>query len=97
MPADRSSSQNRKFHALCSDVARQASFNGRRLSTQQWKVLFVSAWVIASGDDPDLVRGLEGEFVLLRESTARMGVARMADLIEYCHAWCALNNIELSK
>ncbi|MWQ04990.1 hypothetical protein GHI33_10230, partial [Glaesserella parasuis] len=34
-----------------------------------------------------LVIGLEGELVNIRESTAEMGVKRMASLIEYTTAW----------
>jgi hypothetical protein len=89
--------QSAKFHALCGEVARQATFGGRKLSGQQWKVLFCSALAIIDGDDPDLVQGLAGEFVALRESTARMSAARMNNLIEYASCWAAENGIKLTK
>ena len=89
--------QSAKFHALCGEVAKQARFGGRKLSGQQWKVLFCSALAIIDGEDPDLVQGLAGEFVMLRESTARMSASRMNNLIEYATYWAVQNGIKLSK
>ena len=94
-PMTRSVEQNAKFHAICSDVAKQATYAGRKLTMEQWKVLFVSGHAISTNQGADMVPGLEGEFVNLRESTAAMPVARMASLIEYVQAWCAENRIRL--
>lgn len=85
----RSLDQNAKFHALCGDAARDLQFMGRKLTLEQWKVLFVSGHAIATKMGVDMVPGLEGEFVNLRESTAQMGVKRMASLIEYTQAYIA--------
>lgn len=93
----RSSPQNRIFHAICTDVARQTTFLGKTRSAQQWKVIFVSAHAVATGGESELVEGLEGELVQLRESTAKMTRERMISLIEYAIAWCALNNINTQK
>lgn len=92
-PMTRSMEQNSRFHAMCSDVARQATYAGRKLSLEQWKVLFVSGHAIATKQGADMIPGIEGEFVNLRESTAAMTVARMASLIEYVQAWCAENGV----
>lgn len=89
--------QSARFHAICGEVAKQAMFDGRRLSAQQWKVLFCSAHLVVAGEDPDLVQGLAGEFVSLRESTASMSVSRMCSLIEYVTCWAVENNIILAK
>lgn len=96
-PRTRTELQNEKFHAMCGDVARQVEFNGRMLTLQQWKVLFVSAHAKATGEDYDLEVGLEGELVNLRESTAQMGVKRMASLIEYVQAWASENDVVWSE
>lgn len=42
-----------------------------------------------SGNKPeaDVLPGLEGEYVNIRESSAQMSVKRMASLIEYTTAW----------
>ena len=92
----RSLDQNAKFHALCSDVAKSgALWMGRQLSAAQWKVMFVSGHAIATGVGADILPGIEGEFVNVRESTARMSKKRGASLIEYVLAWCAENEILL--
>lgn len=83
----RSLDQNAKFHALCNDASKTMTYMGRVLKTDQWKVLFISGHAIATGIGADMIPGLEGEFVNLRESSAQMGVNRMASLIEYTQAY----------
>lgn len=92
-PRTRSLDQNAMLHALFSDVAKQATLHGRRLTPIQWKTVFISAHATATGLGSDMVPGLEGEFVNIRESSARMSVSRMTSLIEYILAWCADNGI----
>jgi hypothetical protein len=96
-PPDRLLVQNAKFHSMCGDVARQAKYMGRDLTGAQWKVLFVSAFSIEMGDSVDMVPGLTGEIVNLRESTALMSIARMASLIEYVACWGAENNVTFKE
>lgn len=91
----RTPAQGARFHAICGEVARQARFNGRTLNQQQWKILLLSAHLIVSGEDPDLILGLVGEFVLL-ESTAGMTVERMSSLIDYATCWAVQNGVELA-
>lgn len=92
----RSLDQNAKFHAICSDVAKAgAKWMNKPMTAQQWKVLFVSGHAVASGSGAEVVTGLEGEFVNIRESTARMSKKRGASLIEYVLAWCAEHEILL--
>lgn len=88
--------QNAKFHAMCADVAAQCEFMGRELSLEQWKVLFISGHAKATGLDAEIVPGLEGEFVNIRESSAQMSVKRMASLIEYVTAWGAQNGVHFN-
>jgi hypothetical protein len=88
--------QNAKFHAMVGDIAREALFDDRRLSPSQVKVLLISAHAMVTGEGQDIVRGLEGEFVNIRESSAEMTVTRMASLIEFTSAWCATHGIRLS-
>lgn len=83
----RSDEQNRKFHALLGDISRQLLWQSEPLDVQGWKNLLVSGHTIATNLPYKLVRGLEGELVNVRESTARMNVQRMASLIEYTLAW----------
>ena len=81
-PAKRSLDQNAKFHALCSDLAGM-QWAGKPRDAEQWKVLLVSGHAVATKRTADVVLGLEGEFVNLRESTARMSKERSSSLIEY--------------
>jgi hypothetical protein len=89
--------QNAKFHAMCEDVARRATWAGEKRTRDQWKVLFVSGHAIATGRGAEVVEGLEGEFVNIRESTAAMSKARLSSLIEYVTAWCAGNGVKLRE
>lgn len=92
----RTAAQNSFLHLLFGQIASQAQFHGRTLTAIQWKTLMVSAHSIATGIGADMVPGLEGEWVNIRESTAQMGVRRLNSLIEYTLAWCAGNNIKIS-
>lgn len=94
-PKTRNSEQNAKFHAMCQDLAGK-KWGGKERSAAEWKVLLVSGHMIATGEAQNMTVGLEGEVVNLRESTAAMGVKRMASLIEYTQAWIA-NNLEEVK
>jgi hypothetical protein len=95
--ATRSLEQNAKFHALCGDVAKSGvKWMGAERTPAQWKVLFVSGHAIATGLGADIVPGLEGEFVNIRESTAKMSKSRGSSLIEYVLAWCAVNGIKIN-
>lgn len=92
----RSLDQNAKLHALFCDVSRQLTWQGRTLSPDQWKVLFISAHATATKEGSDIIPGLEGEFVNIRESSARMTVSRMNSLLEYVTSWAVDNGVKLT-
>lgn len=96
-PPDRLLVQNARFHAMCGDVAKQAKYMERTLKLAQWKVLFISAHAIETGLGADVVPGLCGEFVNIRESSAGMSITRMASLIEYVAAWGAQNGVAFKE
>lgn len=102
-PATRSLDQNAKFHAICTDLAKShLEWAGKRRNADEWKVLLVSAHTVATKDDPgsvkpEIVPGLEGEFVNVRESTARMSVRRAASLITYAIAFCDMHGVQLTE
>lgn len=96
-PETRSDAQNRLLHALFSDVAKQAEWMGQKRTALEWKLLFVSGHSVATKQGADLVPGLEGEFLNLRESTARMGKARMASLLDYVMSWAIEHGVELRE
>lgn len=88
--------QNAKLHAMLTDISAQATYMGKRRSVEFWKGLFVSGWQIATGQAPEIVPGLEGEFINIRTSTTTLGVRKLAELIEYINAWAAGEGIRFS-
>lgn len=95
-PHNRTLDQNAKFHALCSDLEKaKAQWAGKPRTAAEWKVLLVSGHAIATKEGAEIVPGLEGEFVNIRESTAAMSKSRGASLIEYTLAFCAGQGIQV--
>jgi hypothetical protein len=93
-PERRNTEQNAKFHALCSDLAKAGvPWAGKPRDAAAWKVLLVSGHAMATKEGAEIVPGLEGEFVNIRESTALMTKARGSSLIEYAVAFCATHGI----
>ena len=96
--ATRNLDQNAKFHAICGGVAKSGTtWAGKPRTKTQWKCLLVSGHAIATDEPTDIVLGLEGEFINLRESTASMSIRRASSLIEYSLAWCAQTGIYIAQ
>ncbi|MCV5137803.1 recombination protein NinB, partial [Escherichia coli] len=72
--------QNAKFHAMLADIARQVQWCDKWLKPEQWKVLLISGHAVATKQEADVLPGLEGEYVNIRESSAQMSVKHMASL-----------------
>lgn len=83
----RSNEASAKFHAMCTDFARSGvQWAGKRRTAEEWKVLLISGHAVATRLGAEVVPGLENEFCNIRESSARMSIARMNSLIEYAYA-----------
>jgi hypothetical protein len=84
--------QNAKFHAICEDLERAgAKWAESARTAEQWKVLLVSGHAIATKQGAEVVTGIEGELVNIRESTALMSKSRASSLIEYAQAFAAMH------
>lgn len=82
--------QNAHFHAICADLARaKAQWFGKARTAAEWKVLLVSGHAVATKERADIVPGIEGEMVNIRESTALMSKARGSSLIEYAQSFAS--------
>ena len=93
----RTDGQNERFHAICGDIAKSGlMWAGKPRTAVQWKGLLVSGHAVATGEGAEMVPGLEGEFVNLRESTALMSVKRGSSLIEYATAFALDNGVRLN-
>lgn len=96
-PRTRSLDQNAKLHAMFSDFAKSGLlFSGKARSLEEWKVILISGHSIATGGQGEVIAGIEGELICIRESSASMTVSRMASLIEYVTAYATENGVQLS-
>lgn len=94
----RTSPQNRKFHAICRDFARaRVKWAGKLRDEYEWKVLLISGHTVATGGQSEVIAGLEGEFVNVRESSASMTKSRGSSLLEYCIATAVMRGIPLTE
>lgn len=86
--------QSAKFHAMCGDLAKaRIEWFGKPRTAEEWKVLLISGHAAATKEGGEVVPGLEGELVSIRESTALMSKKRSSSLIEYTVAFCAAHGI----
>ena len=95
-PPTRSLQQNAYFHDLCGEIAKAGvHWMGKPRTADQWKVLLISGHGIATGHGAEVVAGMEGEIVNIRESSAQMGVGRLNSLIDYTLAFVAEHDVKL--
>ena len=74
----RSLEQNSMLWALLTDVSRQVDWYGRKLSPENWKNVFSAAL-----KKQDVVPNIDGDgFVVLGQSTSKMGKKEFGDMIE---------------
>ena len=91
-PPGRNLEQNAKMWACLGDVSAQVKWHGRKLSPEEWKHLFS-----ATLSKLDVVPNLDGTgFVALGKSTANMGKAEMAEMIELILAFGAERGVIFS-
>lgn len=97
-PRTRSNDQNAMFHAICDDIAKSGhTWAGKQRTAAQWKVLLISGHAVATNEGAEVIPGLEGEYINIRESSALMSVRRAASLITYVLAYCDSNGITLTE
>ncbi|MGY3535371.1 recombination protein NinB [Bradyrhizobium sp. USDA 4452] len=84
--------QNDRMWAMLTDIARQCTLNGRRWSTDQWKVIFLHEL----GREAQFIPSLSGNFIPYGQSSSDLGVKEMSDLIESMFAYGAENGVRWS-
>jgi hypothetical protein len=87
----RSLEQNRKCWAMLAEVSEQVNWHGQHLSAEDWKHVFTS-----SLKKQRAVPGIDGGFVVLGQSTSKMTIAEMSELIELMHAFGAEHNVKFT-
>ncbi|SEN67803.1 recombination protein NinB [Bradyrhizobium sp. OK095] len=84
--------QNSRMWAMLTDIARQCHIDGRRLTTDQWKVVFMHEL----GQQVEFIPSLSGTFIPYGQSSSDLGVKEMSDLIESMFAYGAENSVTWS-
>ncbi len=89
----RTTAQSDRMWAHLTDIARQRDWHGAKLSTEDWKVLFMSAL----NQELRIVPNLAGDgFIPLGRSSSDLSREEMADLIDFIECWCAQNGVTLN-
>ncbi len=95
-PPARNLLQNSILHGLISDVVRAKTvWAGKEWDIDSWRAIFASAYAKAVNLPVQTIPGLEGEFVAIRPSTARMSKSELSALIEYVTAFCVQRGIPI--
>lgn len=91
-PARRSDAQNARMWAMLSDIS-QAMPDGRRLTPDVWKAVFMNA----CGHAVQFETGLSGEPFPVGFRSSRLSKAQMGELMDFIEAWAAERGIVLSQ
>ena len=84
----RSVEQNAKMWATLAEIANQVDWYGQKLTAEEWK------WVLsASLKKQRAVPGIDGGFVVLGQSTSKMTIAEMSEMIELSVAFGAQQGV----
>lgn len=92
----RTSEQNKRLHALISDISTQMKWAGEYRDAETWKRLFVSAFERERGNSPVILPALDGhgmDFVFTR--THRMNKAEMIQMIDFVTAFALEHDVRL--
>jgi len=91
-PQTRSRDQNARLWAMLGDVSKQVDWHGQKLESEDWKHIFS-----ASLKQQRAVPGLDGGFVVLGQSTSKMTIKEMSDLMELISAFGADRGVKWSE
>lgn len=95
----RSDPQNKKFHAIIGQIAKQAEHAGSKWTVEDWKRFLIDQWCVdreLSGGE--VVRSLDGQRVVqLGKQSRKFTKAEGADFIEWLLMWSATNGIDIKE
>lgn len=89
--AKRSSEQNARFWAMLTDVATQLTWHGQKLSTDDWKLIFLDALKRELRMVPNIT---SNGFVNLGRSSSGLTKSEFSDLIEIIMAFGAEHGVQ---
>lgn len=87
-PITRSLEQNARLWAMLTDLSEQVTWHGLKLSPEDWKHVMT-----AGLKSQRAVPGIDGGFVVLGQSTSKMGKAEMTELQELIAAFGAEHGV----
>jgi hypothetical protein len=86
--------QNAKAHAMLSDISKQVTWHGVKLSKEVWKRLTIAAMLREIGEKPILVPALDGCGIdIIYEKSSKLGVKKTCLWIEWMYCFGAENNV----
>lgn len=89
-PLTRTLEQNAKLWATLTDVSEQVNWHGQKLTPEDWKHVFSAAL-----NQQRVVPNIDSTgFVVLGQSTSKMTVRQMADMIELINAFGAEHGVK---
>lgn len=92
-PLTRTLEQNAKLWAMLTDVSEQVNWHGQKLTPEDWKHVFSAAL-----NQQRVVPNIDSTgFVVLGQSTSKMTVRQMADMIELINAFGAERNVNFKE
>lgn len=90
----RSIPQNDRMWAMLTDISTQLLWHGQRLSTEDWKLMFLSALK----QEMRMVPNIDGNgWVQLGRSSSDLSKQEMSDLFEIIEAFCAKHGVKLME
>lgn len=93
----RSADQNAALHAVLTDIAKQVSWHGQKLSVDVWKRLCTAAWLREKNEQPMMIPALDGKgFDVIFEKTSKLSLTQCSELIEWCFAFGAEHDVKFS-
>ena len=83
--------QNAKFWAMLNEISAQVVWHGRKLSSEEWKIVFSAAL-----KKQEVIPGIDGGFVAMGQSTSRMTKGELSDLMEIICAFGIEHNVKFN-
>jgi hypothetical protein len=95
----RSGQQNKMFHAILGQIARQASHLGSTWTTEDWKRLHLHNFCKERGlPAGQIVPALDGQGVVqLGLQSRKLTKEEAIEFTEYLMAWCAQHGVKINE
>jgi len=92
----RSGEQNKKLHAMLSELAHRKQWAGKWLDVEAWKRLVIAAYCRAVQQQAEMYPALDGAgFDVVYRRSSRMSKKEMIAVIDWLTAWCAEQGLEI--